>query len=188
MDTLIADAKNLENDGKPSFEYCAGSNLYMNDGVRFLMPGRDCASKLGTQALENNYMEDPSHYDLILEMGWPAYQEKYVDSHKTAQDQEDFNRSMELAGMFEEKYAASGLECYDWFSDVLMLNGGIYLLSMLRGFGPFLMDCRRRPEKVKEVMALIQDAELENMTMFADESTARFIYPNLCRTDCKTMR
>lgn len=190
MDQLIKGAKKLDADLMPMFEYCGGMNYLMPDGTRYLMPGKECPRENGTQALENNYMTDPEQYDFIIENGWKAYQEKYIDVHKTEDDEKEMARFFELSDVFAQKCSDAGLEQYDVYSSMFMINGGNYVMSMLRGFSTFLKDLRKRPDKVMAAVNAYNDSEIENYRAMNAEMPAPFeiLLPNLCRTDNMTMR
>lgn len=183
MDQLIAGAKKLDPDFMPMYEYSAGANFLMPEGSRFLMPGRDCPRESGPQVVEHNYMTDPALYDFILENGWQAFQEKYVDIHKTAQDEEDMNRMIELSAAFAGKCAEAGLQQYDLYNSMYMINGGNYIINMLRGFANFLKDLRKRPDKVRKVVDMLNDIEVAMFRESIKEMPVEIVYPTIARTD-----
>lgn len=187
MDVLIKAAKILDGDVLVGFDYTPGMNAMMPEGTRYLTPGKDCDKELGPQAMEHNLMEDPDGYDYVIEHGWNAYKEKYIDIYKTPEDFEEMEKYFGYLEQFAGKCAEAGLMQYDFNGSMYMASGGNYIFSMLRGFSTFLKDCRRMPEKVKEAIAVYNNEEAEGFKMFLQEMPYDFIMTNMSRTDNNTM-
>lgn len=184
MDQILEGAKKLGCTNLPGFDYYPGMNLMFNDGTRYVTPGKESPREAPPQVIEKNLMDSPDYYDFILENGWQAYLDQYVDIHKTEEDAAEADRSMELYGIYAEKVAEKGIAQYDYFGAAAMAECGYYQLSMLRGFANFLKDLRKCGDKVAKVMEMIDDYNIAQMQAMQEEMPALYSFSaSLTRVD-----
>ncbi len=156
-----------------------GANVNAN-ASRTMVPGRDVPDDHQAEVVENNIMK-PEDYDFILDNGWQEYIDKFIAPHYTEQDRKDLEKSGEIYEIYAEKLKAYPV--YSMISDMYLFDGGSYDISMLRGFSNFLKDIRKMPEKVRDVMKIVNDWEISNAEARYSEAPFRISYPNIVRTD-----
>lgn len=98
-------------------------------------------------------------YDRILEMGWDAFNAKFI-AEKFQIPQEYFGQVFGAMAMAGQKFYENGIPVY-----TMTLGSGIPLETLAGGrtMAKFIKDLFRMPDKVQAVMDVIMDARIKNM-------------------------
>lgn len=136
------------------YSFCKASAMEVTFFSKVKLPGRELAEDVLWQVDERELMT-PDDYDTIINKGFePFYQEYFANriNKDLAEAQKVFSR----ATQFNQNMRDAGYPIY--------LSGAIAhpidYLSSGRTMGKFMVDMRRTPDKVAEVMDIICDANI----------------------------
>ncbi|MDR2957201.1 MAG: hypothetical protein LBU61_03335 [Coriobacteriales bacterium] len=187
IDAYIEGLVALDVDMAAAFEYPLMMDfMAKNTGLGYTeFPGIELPYESYWQIREIDCME-PEHYDYIIENGLQAYQQNIVSPIVGPMKMEYMEKMPQVMGMYMQKIADKPIPAP--LSSEMGLAAHLHFLNWGRGFGNFLLDVRRIPEKVLAAIKVIDDFQFETAIIPALEKKPAIFTVFMVRDDQDAMR
>jgi hypothetical protein len=132
------------------------------------LPGRELKEDDLWQVDEVGVMEDED-YDFLIDNGWQAFSSKMLS--RLNYTQEEMKLSMDLTMIYNKKLKDNGIVTSTW-----AMGQPAEAIWGARGMRKFLLDLRRRPEKIKAALEAIFPDYLEGMRKQIRATKTKLVY------------